>query len=96
MDNVLEGFLEFAKEHGMTIDETLIERAEKILKDAKDGTTHITGEVWIGNKQLCDEKIQLRAVGGYEVKALSIYLEDLGIEVLVSGNEVLNHLEALE
>lgn len=91
----LEGFVAFAKENGIELNETLVERAEKIISDSKESTKNITGEVWIGNKQL-DAEIQLRVIGGGEVKAMSISLEDFGIQVLIDGNEVLSILEALE
>jgi hypothetical protein len=89
----IEKFIKQAEERG-AISKEDAERA--IAKYTKDESKKVTGEVWIGNKQLTNENIQLRAVGERGTKALSIYIQKLEIEVLVDGNEVMELLELLE
>ena len=91
----IEKFIKQAEERG-AISKEDAERARAIAKYTKDESKNVTGEVWIGNKQLAKENIQLRAVGEKNTKALSIYIQKLEIEVLVDGNKVMELLELLE
>lgn len=91
----IEKFIKMAEERG-AISKEDAEKARAIAKDTKDESKNVTGEVWIGDKQLANESIQLRAIGEKGTKALSIYDAKLGIEVLIDGNKVMELLELLE
>ena len=91
----IEKLIKKAEERG-AISKEDAERVRAIAKCTKDESKKVTGEVWIGNKQLAKENIQLRAIGGKNIKALSIYIQKLEIEVLVDGNKVMELLELLE
>lgn len=91
----LEGIIKMCEECGALSKEES-EEARVALKGANCTSKGTTGEVWIGDKQHANEKMELMAIGEKGFKVLAICIEELGIEVMLNGNEAIELLKRLE